>query len=102
MPIETECILEVAFEAGTVSGSTRATILKEAASENHFAFAVADATKKLPGVGDVVIGAIIYISGNNITGVAAGKRVAIYELTPANEAVKVVVHMLAAHEIKSN
>lgn len=101
MPIETERILEASFDAGTVSGSTRATILEEAASENHFAFAVADATKKLPDVGDVVIGAIIYISGNNITGVVAGKRVAIYELTPANEAVKVVVHTLVDNEIKA-
>lgn len=101
MLIGSDHTLEAAFEAGTVRGSTRANILSEAASENHFAFAVANATKKLPSVGDVVIGAIIYIPGNNITGVVAGKRVAIYELTPANEAVKSVVHTLVDSEIKA-
>lgn len=99
MPTGAERTLEAVFEAGTVSGSTRAIITDEAASENHFAFAVVGATQKLPGVDDIVVGAIVYVPGNNITGVTAGKRVAIYELTSENKAVKVVVHTLVNDEI---
>lgn len=99
MPTEAERTLEAAFEAGTVSGSTKAVIITEAASGNHFAFVVADATQALPAVGDTVVGAIIYVSGNNITGVTAGKRVAIYELDNSNQIAKFVVHTLVADEI---
>lgn len=93
--------LTAAFAAGTVTGSTKATITGEAEPGNHFAYAVADATQATPNVGDVVVGTTTYISGNNITGVTAGKSVAIYELTSTNEVVKFVAHTLIESEIKS-
>lgn len=93
--------LTVTFAAGTVTGSTKATITGEAESGNHFAYAVADTTQATPNVGDVVVGTTTYISGNNITGVTAGTSVAIYELTSTNEVVKFVAHTLIDSEIKS-
>lgn len=93
--------LTVAFEAGSVTGSTKATITGEAGSGNHFAYAVADATQDTPNVGDTVYGATTYMSGNNITGVTAGKSVAVYELTSANEVVKFTAHTLIEGEIKA-
>lgn len=92
-------VLTVTFEAGTVTGSTKATITGNAGVGNHFAYAVADATQETPNVGDVILGATTYASGNNITGVAAGKSVAIYELTSANEVVKFAAHTLIESEI---
>ena len=93
--------LVVAFEAGTVSGSTKAVITDEAASGNHFAFAVSDAPLATPNVGDVIMGVTTYVSGNNITGVTAGKSVAVYELTSENKVVKFVAHTLVSDEIKA-
>lgn len=91
----------VAFAAGTVTGSTKATITGEAGSGNHFAYAVADATQATPNVGDAVTGATTYVSGNNITGVTAGKSVAVYELTADNKVVKFTAHTLIDSEIKT-
>ena len=91
--------LTVAFAAGT--GSTKATITGDAEPGNHFAYAVADTTHATPNVGDVVSGATTYVSGNNITGVTAGKSVAVYELTTANEVVKFTAHTLIGSEIKA-
>lgn len=91
--------LTVSFEAGTVTGSTKATITGNAGTGNHFAYAVADATQETPYVGDVISDAITYASGNNITGVTAGKSVAIYELTSTNEVVKFAAHTLIDSEI---
>ncbi len=93
--------LTVAFEAGSVAGSTKAIITGEAGSGNHFAYAVADATQDTPNVGDTVSGVTTYMSGNNITGVTAGKSVAVYELTSANEVVKFTAHTLIEGEIKT-
>lgn len=93
--------LTVAFEAGSVTDSTKATITGEAGSGNHFAYAVADATQDTPNVGDTVSGTTTYVSGNNITGVTAGKSVAVYELTSANEVVKFTAHTLTEGEIKA-
>jgi hypothetical protein len=93
--------LTVAFEAGSVTGSTKAIITGEAGSGNHFAYAVADATQATPNVGDTVSGTTTYVSGNNITGVTAGKSVAVYELTSANEVVKFTAHTLIEGEIKA-
>lgn len=93
--------LAVAFSAGSVTGSTKATITGEAGPDNHFAYTVADATQKTPNVGDTVSGATTYVSGNNITGVTAGKSVAVYELTSANKVVKFTAHTLVEGEIKS-
>lgn len=92
-------VLTVAFEAGTVTGSTKATITGNAGVGNHFAYAVAEATQETPNVGDVILGATTYASGNNITGVTAGKSIAIYELTSANEVVKFAAHTLIESEI---
>ena len=55
----------------------------------------------MPNVGDTVSGVTTYVSGNNITGVTAGKSVAVYELTSANEVVKFVAHTLIDGEIKA-
>ncbi len=93
--------LTVAFSAGSVAGSTKATITGEAGSGNHFAYAVADTTQATPNVGDVVSGVTTYVSGNNITGVTAGKSVAIYELTADNKVVKFTAHTLIDSEIKT-
>lgn len=93
--------LTVAFAAGTVTGSTKATITGDAEPGNHLAYAVADTMQATPNVGDVVSGATTYISGNNITGVTAGKSVAVYELTSANEVVKFTAHTLIEGEIKA-
>ena len=93
--------LNVTFSAGSVNGSTKATITGEAGPGNHFAYAVAEATQDTPNVGDTVSGATTYVSGNNITGVTAGKSVAVYELTSANEVVKFTAHTLVEGEIKS-
>lgn len=93
--------LTVAFGAGSVTGSTKATITGEAGSGNHFAYAVAAATQDTPNVGDTVSGVTTYVSGNNITGVTAGKSVAVYELTSANEVVKFTAHILIEGEIKT-
>lgn len=93
--------LTVAFEAGSVTGSTKAIITGEAGSGNHFAYAVADATQATPNVGDTITGATTYVSGNNITGVTAGKSVAIYELTTDNKVVKFTAHTLIDSEIKT-
>lgn len=93
--------LTVAFSAGSVTGSTKATITGEAGPDNHFAYTVAEATQDTPNVGDAISGATTYVSGNNITGVTAGKSVAVYELTSANEVVKFVAHTLIESEIKA-
>lgn len=93
--------LTVAFGAGSVKSSTKATITGEAYSGNHFAYTVAEATQDTPNVGDSVSGATTYVSGNNITGVTAGKSVAVYELTSANEVVKFTAHTLTTEEIKT-
>jgi len=93
--------LTVAFEAGSVTGSTKAIITGEAGSGNHFAYTVADATQATPNVGDTITGATTYVSGNNITGVTAGKSVAIYELTTDNKVVKFTAHTLIDGEIKT-
>lgn len=93
--------LTVAFSAGSVTGSTKATITGEAGPDNHFAYAVADVKQDTPNIGDAVSGATTYVSGNNITGVTAGKSVAVYELTSANEVVKFVAHTLIEGEIKT-
>lgn len=93
--------LTVAFGAGSVTGSTKATITGEAGSGNHFAYAVAGAAQDTPNVGDTVSGVTTYVSGNNITGVTAGKSVAVYELTSANEVVKFTAHILIEGEIKT-
>jgi hypothetical protein len=93
--------LTVAFEAGSVTGSTKAIITGEAGSGNHFAYAVADAAQATPNVGDAITGATTYVSGNNITGVTAGKSVAIYELTTDNKVVKFTAHTLIDSEIKT-
>ena len=93
--------LTAAFSAGSVNGSTKATITGEAGPGNHFAYAVADAKQNTPNVGDVVSGATTYVPGNNITGVTAGKSVAVYELTTANEVVKFAAHTLIKDEIKA-
>lgn len=91
--------LTVAFAAGTVSGSTKATITETAGAGNHFAYAVADSPQATPAVGTTVSGATTYVSGNNITGVTAGKSVAIYELTTGNKVVKFITHVLLSGEI---
>ena len=93
--------LTVAFSAGSVTGSTKATITGEAGPDNHFAYTVADATQGTTTVGDVISGASTYVSGNNINGVTAGKSAAVYELTYANEVVKFVAHTLVEGAIKS-
>lgn len=93
--------LTVAFSAGSVTGSTKATITGEADSGNHFAYAVAGTKQDTPNVGDTVSGTTTYVSGNNITGVTAGKSVAVYELTSANEVVKFTAHTLTEGEIKT-
>ena len=93
--------LTVAFSAGSVTGSTKATITGEADSGNHFAYAVAGTKQDTPNVGDTVSGVTTYVSGNNITGVTAGKSVAVYELTSANEVVKFTAHTLIGSEIKT-
>lgn len=91
--------LTVAFSAGSVTGSTKATITGEAGSGNHFAYSVANTTQDTPNVNDVIAGATTYVSGNNITGVTAGKSVAIYELTTENKVVKFAAHTLTEGEI---
>ena len=93
--------LTVTFSAGSVTGATKATITGEAGEGNHFAYAVADNKQETPNVGAVVTGATTYVSGNNITGVTAGKNVAVYELTSANEVVKFIAHTLVEGEIKA-
>ena len=93
--------LTVTFSAGSVTGATKATITGEAGEGNHFAYAVADTKQETPNVGAVVSGATTYVSGNNITGVTAGKSVAVYELTLANEVVKFASHTLTEGEIKT-
>lgn len=93
--------LTVTFGAGSVTGSTKATITGEAGSGNHFAYAVAGATQDTPNVGATVSGVTTYVSGNNITGVTAGNSVAVYELTSANEVVKFTAHILIEGEIKT-
>lgn len=93
--------LNVTFAAGTVTGSTKATITGEAEPGNHFAYAIADAVQATPNVGSVVSGITTYVSGNNITGVTAGKSVAVYELTSANEVVKFTAHTLTEGEINA-
>ena len=93
--------IKATFDSITVTGSTKATITGEAESGNHFAYAVAGTTQATPNVGDVVSGATTYVSGNNITGVTAGKSVAVYELTTANEVVKFTAHTLIGSEIKT-
>ena len=93
--------LTVAFAAGTVTSSTKAAITGEAGSGNHFAYAVAGAVQATPNVGDAVTGATTYVSGNNITGVTAGKSVAVYQLTTDNKVVKFTAHTLIGSEIKT-
>lgn len=93
--------LIVAFSAGSVTGATKATITGEAGAGNHFAYAVAKNKQETPNVGAIVSGATTYVSGNNITGVTAGKSVAVYELTSANEVVKFTAHTLVEGEIKA-
>ena len=93
--------LTVAFSAGSVTGSTKATITGEAGSGNHFAYAVASTKHSTPNVGATVSNATTYVSGNNITGVSAGNSVAIYELTSENKVVKFTAHTLTTGEIKT-
>lgn len=90
-------MITATFEAGTVSGATRANVAPDVTPGNHLAYAVgAD-----PVIDDIAIGAIVYVSGNNITGVTAGKVVNLYELTSKNKVVNRVAHTLAVSEIKN-
>lgn len=93
--------LTVTFSAGSALNSTKAMITGSAGSGNHFAYAIAASTQSTPKVGDVISGATMYTSGRDITGVAAGKSVAIYELTSDNKAVKFAAHTLTSGEIKT-
>lgn len=93
--------LTVTFSAGSITGATKAIITGEAGAGNHFAYVVADNKQETPNVGAVVSGATTYVSGNNITGVTAGKSVAVYELTLANEVVKFTAHTLVEGEINA-
>lgn len=90
-------MMTATFEAGNVSGATKANVAPGIAPGNHLAYCVGNA----PVVDDTVIGAIIYVPGNNITGVAAGKVVNLYELTSDNKVVTSVAHTLVANEIKN-
>lgn len=90
-------MMNVSFEAGTVTGATRALVASETASGNHLAYSV----DTDPVIDGKVVGAIIYVPGNNITGVTAGKVVNLYELSVDNKVVNSVAHILVADEIKA-
>lgn len=93
--------LTATFAAGSVAGSTKATISDSAGAGNHFAYSVSETTPETPATGDVITGSTTYVSGNNITGVTAGKSVALYELDSSNKVVKFTAHTLTAEEIMS-
>lgn len=90
-------MMTAVFEAGNVSGATKAFVAPEVTPGNHLAYCVGASSV----VDDKVIGAIIYVPGNNITGVTAGKVVNLYELTSENKVVASVAHTLVANEIKN-
>jgi len=93
--------LTVTFEAGTVAGSTKATITDTVGDGDHFAYIVGSSTQSTPNIGDAIVGSTTYVSGNNITGVVEGNSVAIYELTADNKAVKFIAHTLIAANINA-
>lgn len=92
--------LTATFAAGTVVGSTKATVTG-AGSGNHFAYKVGTASGT-PNVDDVITGSTTYVSDNNITGVATGNNVSLYELTADNKVVKYLAHTLVANEVKQS
>lgn len=89
--------MTAAFEAGTVSGATKAIVAQDVTPGNHLAYSVGPATI----IDDAVVGAVVYVSGNNITGVTPGKVVSLYELTSKNKVVNCATHTLADSEIKN-
>lgn len=90
-------MMTAAFKAGTISGATKISVTPEIAPGNHLAYSVGTTTF----TDGAVIGAIVYVPGNNITGVKPGNVVNLYELTPENRIVTSVVHILTAREIKN-
>ena len=93
--------ITVAWDAGTETGSTKATITGSASAGNHFAVKVSDASISTPNVGDVVSGVATYVSGGDITGVEVDDYVGLYEVTVTNTVVRFVAHKLIAGEINA-
>ena len=94
--------LVAAFAAGTVAGSTKATITGVAGSGNHFAYK--KGTSAFTAVdGLLVDDAIAYTSAADITGVddASVKFIGLYELTATNAVVKFLAHTLVTGEINA-
>lgn len=93
--------LTVSFAAGSVASSTAATISETATEGNHFGYAIAAEAQATPNVGDAVSDATTYTSGEDITGVAEGNHVGIYELTADNKAVRFTTHELTSGEVNA-
>jgi phi13 family phage major tail protein len=93
--------LTVAWAAGTVSGSTKATITDAAGSGNHFAYKKSATSIDTPNVGDTATGITSYTSAANITSVTAGDYIGIYEVTAADAVVKFVLHQVVSGEINA-
>ncbi len=89
--------LSAVFSAGSVQGTTKA--VATATAGNHLAYAVSNTAIATPSVGDAVVGATTYTSGNNIIGVSAGKYVALYELDSANECKTFVSHLVVTGDL---
>lgn len=91
--------ITAAFAPGTVAGSTKATITGSPASGNHFAVKVSVTSIPTPNVGETASGLSTYTSENDITSVAEGEFVGIYEVSPTNAVVRFLNHELIAADI---
>ena len=93
--------IEATFEAGVAVGSTKATITGTAGAGNHFAVKVSDTTIATPNVGTVATGLAVYESGGDISDVAEGDFVGLYEVTATDTVVRFLNHELAALEVNT-
>lgn len=91
--------LSVTVAAGTGTGTTKATITGSAASGNHYAYKLDNASTPSVLVDTLIVGATTYTSGGDIAA-AENQVLHIYELTSNNLVVKYFEKTLASSDIK--
>lgn len=85
---------------GVASDSTKATITGDAGAGNHFAVKVSDTSIATPNVGVLTTGLAVYVSEGDISAVAVGKYVGLYEVTATDTVVRFVQRLLISADIQ--
>jgi len=86
----------VAYTAGTVTGTTKATITGSATG--HFAYKLTATPSSIPNVGDYIPGLTTYVSAANLAA-QAGMYLAIYDADVTDHATKFTSHLIVSGEI---